>query len=326
MEENKENLSLNNENQGTNSDTDTKDNQSSIENSGYDLKNFEESFEPTEDLLQSNRNEALTESEFQRTDEKITGKPKKKKMINTTIIISAVIVFIFAITLFIVKGFFDTSIIGDWYFEDTIQYTASSSDDEVTTIKLNRGFEFTNDGIVKLREGTFTTIGSYSIQQSESGSNTITLYVPMADGYPIQGTFAYDVSGNIFTGRTFVISSASDSEESSQLELKSGKIEMPTLERTEEFQPNEDLVGKWTYSDGYHTLTFEFKEDGSASSNQDDTYLYDYLYSCSTDTITRIYYTSEQIEDELTYSISGDTLTLNGIPFTKEITSTADEN
>ncbi len=323
MDEIKDNMNLENINSTKDSDTDTTNTAQQTDDKGYDLSDFEGN---SDNISEEASNDQADDSEMIITEEVEKISAKKKGFINPPIIISAVIVAVFALTLLVVKGFFDTSVIGNWYFEDTVQYSSSSSDDEVVSIKVNRGFEFESNNVVKLREGTFTTLGAYSLQQDDSGNNTISLYIPMASGTPLQGTFNYSVSGNIFTGRTFVITSTSSTSESAQLELKSGTVEEPQLVRSTEFTPNKELLGKWVFSNGLYNISFEFFEDGTAQSIQDDTYIYDYLYDCSEDGyINRIYYTIEQIEDQLVYSIDGDTLTLNGLEFIKETTSTADE-
>lgn len=300
------------------SDTDTKtENQTSdskVEqntDNSYDLNTFDDS---------------SSKAEFENNDTPLetTTPPtvvKKKPFIQLPVIIAAALVLAVALGLFVFKGFFDTSLPGTWIFEQELQTSTSTEDEsETDSTKILNYFTFKDDGELTVTVGTISYIGSYSISDdSENNGKILTMYVPSV----INGTFNMEVSGNIFSGRTLALTNTSSTD--TKFELKSGKYTAPEIKRDGDFTPNEDLIGKWTYDDGLYNLSFEFNKDGTATYTENKQIKFDGIYSYTDSTITLTYYTIEEATMETDYTVSDGSIVINGITFTKETDSTADE-
>ena len=244
---------------------------------------------------------------------------KKKPFIQLPIIIAAALVLAVALGFFIFKGFFDTSLPGTWIFEQDLQ-SSESTEDEADGTKILNYFTFNDDGELTVTVGTISYIGTYSISNDEESNNKIlTMYVPSV----INGTFNMEVSGNIFTGRTLTLANTSSTD--TKFELKSGKYTAPEIKRDGDFTPNEALIGKWTYDDGLYNLSFEFNKDGTATYTENKQIKFDGIYSYTDSTITLTYYTIQEATMEANYTISDDSIVINGITFTKDTGSTSDE-
>ncbi len=249
---------------------------------------------------------------------------KKKPVIQIPIIISGVVVVIAALVLFIIFAFFNKSIEGTWVYVQEETQVSESTEDEASVIKIENYFNFEKDGTASVTIGTIKYVGTYSIETAEdSDEQTITIYVPNM----IQGTFGINVSGNIFSGRTLTIFDNSDTEtsEENQIVLKSAKYTEPEIKRDGEFTPNEDLVGKWAYDDGLYYISFEFREDGTATYSENNSVEINGIYSYDETAVTITYYTIEETPMNVPYELSNGTLLINGIPFTNFDNATADE-
>ncbi len=300
------------------SDTDTK-----TENQTSDSK-VEQNTDNSYDLNTFDDSSPKAESENNDTPLETTTPPtvvKKKPFIQLPVIIAAALVLAVALGLFVFKGFFDTSLPGTWIFEQELQTSTSTEDEsETDSTKILNYFTFKDDGELTVTVGTISYIGSYSISDdSENNGKILTMYVPSV----INGTFNMEVSGNIFSGRTLSLTNTSSTD--TKFELKSGKYTAPEIKRDGDFTPNEDLIGKWTYDDGLYNLSFEFNKDGTATYTENKQIKFDGIYSYTDSTITLTYYTIEEATMETDYTVSDGSIVINGITFTKETDSTADE-
>ncbi len=272
--------------------------------------------------------------------------PKRKKpIIQTTIIISLIIVIIAVLATLVVKVFFDKEITGTWHYVREVQVAnqAATSDEAESTIGIDYYFAFANDGTVKSTIGTITSKGTYSVSQNEDGQSVVTIDVyDVPTTYFLNGEYTYELKGNIFTGKTLVLSKdAADNTGQTQTrtyEMKSEAYKAPELESEGEFEKNDDLIGKWTYSTGEYKLAYEFNEDGTAKYLEQATSINPYtytpvniditmngIYNVKDDTATITYFYIKQADKVVQFKREGDILYVNDpslplgfLPFTKE--------
>lgn len=272
--------------------------------------------------------------------------PKRKKpIIQTTIIISLIIVIITVLATLVVKVFFDKEITGTWHYVREVQVAnqGATSDEADSTIGIDYYFAFANDGTVKSTIGTITSTGTYAVSQNDDGQSVVTIDVyDVPTTYFLNGEYTYELKGNIFTGKTLVISKdATDYSGKAQTltyEMQSEAYQPPTLEREGEFEKNDDLIGKWTYSTGEYKFAYEFNEDGTAKYLEQATSINPYtytpvniditmngIYNVKDDTATITYYYIKQADKVVQFKREGDILYVNDpslplgfLPFTKE--------
>ena len=272
--------------------------------------------------------------------------PKRKKpIIQTTIIISLIIVIIAVLATLVVKVFFDKEITGTWHYVREVQVAnqGATSDEAESTIGIDYYFAFSNDGTVKSTIGTITSKGTYSVSQNEDGQSVVTIDVyDVPTTYFLNGEYTYELKGNIFTGKTLVLSKdAADTTGQTQTrtyEMKSEAYKAPELESEGEFEKNDDLIGKWTYSTGEYKLAYEFNEDGTAKYLEQATSINPYtytpvniditmngIYNVKDDTATITYFYIKQADKVVQFKREGDILYINDpslplgfLPFTKE--------
>ena len=157
MDENKEFLAPENESESTNTDT-TSENTENTE----EFAAFAENNEDTPQNIDGMSEEAVaTET---------TPAPKKKKLLQLPIIISVVIVAAVALTLFVTKAFFDTSIVGTW-IQSVPMSSDTSSSDEAANFDIY--YTFYNDGTLDFTVGTMTWNGTYTVSTDKSGNQTL---------------------------------------------------------------------------------------------------------------------------------------------------------
>ncbi len=325
MDENKEFLTSENEaGENATSDMDTsiekQPETANAESSGYDLSNFDdeakaETVEATPD--------GVPETDVVSAGEtaKVQTAIKKKRYIQVPIIIAGAIVLVTALAFFIVKAFFDTSITGMWVYTEEYPQTVVSTSDEAETIELKNYFEFKNDGTVALTVGTISYVGTYSVETGDDNTKSLNMNVANS----IQGTFSLEISGNIFTGRTLTITNNASSGESTQIVLHTATYTAPEIKREGDFTPNENLIGKWKYDNGFNSLCFEFRKDGTATYTENDSVIINGIYSYTDSEITLTYYTIEETPMIAPYKLEDGKLVINGITFTKDTGSTTDE-
>lgn len=272
--------------------------------------------------------------------------PKRKKpIIQTTIIISLIIVIIAVLATLVVKVFFDKEITGTWHYVREVEVASqgATSDEAKSTIGIDYYFAFANDGTVKSTIGTITSKGTYSVSQNEDGQPVVTIDIfDVPTTYFLNGEYTYELKGNIFTGKTLVLSKeAADNTGQTQTrtyEMKSEAYKAPELESEGEFEKNDDLIGKWTYSTGEYKFAYEFNEDGTAKYLEQATSINPYtytpvniditmngIYSVKDDTATITYYYIKQADKVVQFKREGDILYVNDpslplgfLPFTKE--------
>lgn len=249
---------------------------------------------------------------------------KKKPLVQVPVIISAVVVVIAALVLFVIFAFFDKSIEGTWLYVQENTQVSESTEDEASVVEIPYYYSFEKDGTASVTIGSIKYVGTYSIEtDEETDEQSLTVYVPNM----MQGTLGFNVSGNIFSGRTLTIFDNSDTESAAenQIVLKAAKYTEPKLEREGEFTPSDDLTGKWVYDDGLYNISFDLREDGTATYSENNSVEISGIYSYDDTTVTITYYTIEEALMNFSYELSDDTILINGIPFTNVDNATADE-
>ena len=283
---------------------------------------------------------------------------KKKRLIQTPVIIAFVLVCAVALGFLVFKLFFNNDVAGTWVYkypqptqeemmglESTIDeadrdYVDYYFDFQNTAAEMQEGSSIEGAKVAKVTIGTLTYEGYYLTSATEEGS-TLTVTVPNV----MSGSFDYELSGNMFTGRELkLISPYADQTQGGEGEFifKSATYSVPKLEREGEFKPDDKLFGKWVYDDGTNILTYDFKEDGSAHYTEKifSNSMYgepmvskislDALYTCEDGNFTLFYYyndlyiTGKANEMAADYSFDGDKLLINGLEFVREGASTAD--
>ena len=185
LDENKEILTSENEAENTNTDTTAE----TTENTTFVAD------EPTE-------SEEMSSAETEPANENgvIAPQPKKKSIIQLPIIIGIVIVAVAAATLFVIKGFFDTSIVGTWIESVDVTGNSASSDE---ASKVDVYYTFNGDNTLNYRIGSMVWNGTYTVSTDDSGKQTLAMTL---NGNETSCNYA--VSGNMFSGRTLELSTS----------------------------------------------------------------------------------------------------------------------
>ena len=217
MDENKEILTSENEAENTNTDTTAE----TTENTTFVAD------EPTESEEMS-----FAETEPANENGVIAPQPKKKSIIQLPIIIGIVIVAVAAATLFVIKGFFDTSIVGTWIESVDVTGNSASSDE---ASKVDVYYTFNGDNTLNYRIGSMVWNGTYTVSTDDSGNQTLAMTL---NGNETSCNYA--VSGNMFSGRTLELST---STAANKVKLKSGSEVKPELKVDKDFKADKKITG-----------------------------------------------------------------------------------
>ena len=300
--------------------------------------------EVTEDAAQAEEAAADTaESTKEAADEAgtagETAAAEKKPVLQKTIIISLIIVVIAAICAVSIALFFNNDVTGSWHLvrEVDVSSKAATSDEAKDKLNVDYYFNFNSDGTVESTIGTVTSKGTYSAYKNDEGKSVINinLYDPLSQ-YFLSGEYTVDYSGNIFTGKKMKFTMAEN--EKINYEFESASYKAPEITRDGEFEKKDDYVGKWIYSTGELTLTYELKDDGTAVYTQQAMTLNQYtytpininvemrgIYDIKDGTLTLNYYFIEQSSGDFRVRADGDVLYINDFPFTREGAATPDQ-
>lgn len=229
---------------------------------------------------------------------------KKKPLFQVPVIIAACIVIGALLGYFIYTGFFLHQPEGLWKLEA----------DGYTEF-----YSFAEDGSCMLTTGTVDMAGSFT-KSSVDGVNTIS--VNQYYGH-LAGEFTYTVTGSRLLGNQILHVSA---DELSYDLVQIRKVD-EYLTPYPDFVENKELTGEWEYffEDYGLSYVFVFNADGTMQINQYDTYYYNGIYTYDDENVHFTYYTNENQETDLPYSIDGDVLTFMGLECHRVGTSTADE-
>lgn len=236
-------------------------------------------------------------------------KVKKKRLLNTPIIIAICIVAVSVLSFLVYDIFFNTSIYGTWTFDST----TVSTDDEINTAY----YTFNNDGTASVTCGNVTFNGTITISSEDNTKAVIS--IPNFIG---EQEYNIAVTGNKLSTRHLILSS-----ESVTGSFTSAKAEKVPVEKIKDFVIDNEIIGEW--SDDYYGMSCTFNEDGTVIINQGDIMIVEAAYSTdkANNKITLKYEMAKEIDDEWSYGYDkkNDTLVLNGLGLKRVDPASADE-
>ena len=265
--------------------------------------------------------------------------PQKKPLVMKPVLVAAGIVLVVALAVIVIRLFFNSSVEGTWhYVREVPMMAADATSDEPETVSVDYYFKFERDNKVSATIGTITSRGTYDVYKNSEGQSVINMNLTdliTSYNFLAYGEYEISVSGNAFTGRKLVMSTAQD--ESGTIEMESASYAAPEIERENEFTVNEDIVGKWEFKQEGYDLSYEFGKDGTTKYNeyvkQTNPYTgmettIDYtingIYDVTDNTITVHFIYTKDSSMYIVYTLDDNTLTINGFPFVREGTATAD--
>ncbi len=256
--------------------------------------------------------------------------PKKKRTLQFTIIISAVIVLIvlgaaIACRLFFANGVVDTNLLGGkktttWHYKTDASQLESTVDEAQIP---DYYFVFEPDGKLKVMMGSFEYLGTYTIQNVEKqdiegiegGESKVGQpMLNIENSGIVDGKFLFDRSGNPFSGSTLKLTSLSS--DLITLELDSKEYTSVKLERSGEFHKDDKLLGSWSFKNEVASQTFVFNEDGTYDLKTDQSgaiYNQHGLYDCNDGILTITVMAPNEQSQSLKYSVTDDKLSLTQI-------------
>ena len=261
-----------------------------------------------DDLPQTKYSDTDSETflENQQTQMSKSGK-KKKSPVQKTIIIAAIILVVAVIGYFVFYAFFAHSIVGDW------SYTGSD--------EFEYHYSFDKSGKVTMTLGTIEFAGEYSTTKTDEGMNTtINLYYG-----EIGGDLSYTVSGSKILGNQVLTLKGGETD---KVLTQTGKLNFKEiLPVPEDHKVDESLIGEWeyTFEDYQVTYKFIFNNDGTMQINQNDSVIYNCVYSAESGKITCKFVTTEETEQEIEYSCDGTTLNIMGLTCSRAGQSTVNQ-
>ncbi len=214
--------------------------------------------------------ELPTEKEAE--DDTVTEEPapKKSRKVQTTIIISAIIVLLVlvgavAIRLFATQGVVDTGIFGNkkttvWHFKPDVSQAEATVDEALVP---DYYFIFEPDNTLKVEMGSFEYKGSYAIQNMEESdllgvsnenAKVGTQMLTIENTSLLDGKFLFERTGNAFTENKLNLTGLSTQE--MKLELDAKAYTPVSIERKGEFTKDDALVGNWVYKNENGSQTF----------------------------------------------------------------------
>lgn len=241
---------------------------------------------------------------------------KKKFPLQVPVIIAAVLVACVALAFLVFKCFFDTSIVGAWTMKNDEATADEASNEDNENLSY---YVFDSENGCDFRIGTMTYSGTYTISADEDGNNTVNMSILALN---LNATFNYEVSGNIFTGRKLELSYGDDVD---PYEFVSAKLVVPEIKPDKDFKANDKIVGEWNYYDGMYDDTYTFNSDGMVKVNQSDMLIIDGTYTVTDDKITVKYYADDEYTTELSYTVDGDMMIINGMQYFRVGSASADE-
>lgn len=231
---------------------------------------------------------------------------KKKRLLNTPIIIAICVLAAAIVGLIVCLFVFGNGVTGTYEMTGSDGYTYY--------------YTFAKDNKVTMNFGTISFVGEYENQISEeSGEKTIFVNQYYGELY---GSYTYEISGNNFFGtKTIVLTPTEDTSQmtgnTEPITLTKAKAPTPKdlLKKPENFTTDEQIIGDWEYNfeDYGVKYVFTFKNDGTMQINQYDSIIYDCVYTVDSNKVVCTFYTSEETSQELEYTCDGETLNIMGL-------------
>lgn len=266
---------------------------------------------------QNNENQDIKEDIF-------LQKPvKKKSRIKVPVIIASCILIGAIIGFLVFSLFFLHSPLGTWSIktEDgiTYYYTFEKGINTNDIIEMNNNNSKTNKNL-RMTIGSIDYIGSYATFESD-GKKMIEIQQQYG---AFSGQYEYKITGSrIFGNQEFHLINGDQ-----EYTLTRAKIPNNLLTVSEDFKEDKNLTGEWEHVfEDYGGLTYKFifNKDGTMQINQYDTYIYNCTYTCDGSNIKCTFYSLEPVTEDIDYSCDGETLTIMGLECTRAGKSTVDQ-
>ena len=262
-------------------------------------------------------------------------------MTRTRLLISRIwVLMLVALAVIVIRLFFNSSVEGTWHYVREVPMMAAdaTSDEAVESVKVDYYFTFEGNDKVTATIGTITSKGTYEITKNAEGKSAISMTLTdLITSYNFlpYGEYDLSVSGNAFTGRKLVMFTSQD--ESATIEMESASYTAPEITRENEFTVKEDIVGTWEFSQTGYDLSYTFTQDGKVQYNEYVTqtnpytgmemtidYTINGIYDVTDNTITIHFIYTKDSSMDIVYSLENNTMYINGFPFTKAGTASAD--
>lgn len=246
--------------------------------SDEDTENTEskENTENTDNPEAEENTDETIEEIFAESDE--TEAQKKSKLIQRTIIISALVVAValigaIACRLLLSNGIVKTNIFGAkkttcWHYTQPMTGSPDATADEAQ--ELNYYFIFEPDGKLNIEVGSIELTSDYSIQYLtkedvqtiENGEGKIgTPVLNISNANTLSGKYFFEVTGNAFTENKLKLTNILSDQ--MKLDFDDKEYTPVKIQREGEFTADEKLEGNWTFADEAGTRTYSFNSDGT---------------------------------------------------------------
>lgn len=310
-------------------DADTEDMKAAAESAQETVENAAEAAQETAENAAETAQETAeeaTETVQETVEEAVSEAPApagKSKLLQRTIIISAAIVVCAVLVALVCRLFFFNGIVGTnlfgspketcWHYSTPVQTYAATTDEAQTA---DYYFIFEPDGTLKIEIGSFEYDGVYTTQYLTKDNAPAEEYVgkpavSIENTNSIDGVYLYEVTGNVFSGKTMTLTSVYSNDVAFKFDDKA--YTAPDIQRDGEFGKDEKVVGSWTNKNEYASQTLRFNGDGTYSiSTKTSTskQVENGLYSCKDGSITlSSYYISTQSQT-FKYTAADDKLTI----------------
>lgn len=263
------------------------------------------------------------------TEDNPPAAPKKKGMLNRTIIISAAIVGVVLVAALVCRLFLSGGIQGASFTQGksatTWRYTIAAptggaTSDEAASVDYY--FRFEPNEKLKIRLGSFVYNGTYKIQhvsqkdaeETEELKDKVGKSIVNIEntGGMIDGKFFMETTGNAFQTQTLTLTNIYSDEV--KLELERAEFVPVEIKRDGEFSKDKKAVGSWEYKNEMLSNTITLTDDGQfvVKNNQSSGLVFSYsgIYNCKDGNITMSYFESSRIDADFKYTVDGDTLNL----------------
>lgn len=269
-----------------------------------DTETVDDTAEETEDTATEETISSDETSEETETDESDIAEEqsaKKKRFLQIPVIISICIVAAALLGCFIFTAFF---------LQEPEGVTWSTEVDGTPYY-----FEFENDGTLHVYFGTIEMTSTYQKSKSEDG-NTITTGSNIGYFYG-SAPATYTISGSRILGNQTLDCVYS---EDYQFTLNQATREEIKLDVPEDFTPDEELLGSWTFSYfGYELMRTTFNADGTMTLEQiQNGITYNGVYTITNSTVNFTFFVSENTVVPIEYEVNGDELSFMGYNFVRE--------
>ncbi|MCH5299041.1 MAG: hypothetical protein J1E96_04685 [Ruminococcus sp.] len=277
-----------------------------------EIVNNDDTENTVEETVYVNENDIPEETVSEQTD----APEKPKKLVQTPIIIAAGVLLAAILAFACFKVFFNNSVVGTWYVAtETAEDGATPDEVDPATLEY---YTFEKDGTASITLGTMKVIGTWNYATDDDSTTDQTASkINIAISYFVNGTFDVELDGNAIFGKTMTLS---NEYMTTPVKFESGSVPKSNLKPSEDFEPNDRIVGTW--QDSGQSQVFTFNADGTCSLNQMDVMVVDGIYTVDekSNIIKITYLRPDENEMDIDFDASGDDeskLTMLGLEYEK---------